>query len=166
MGEVLRYGKTHVLCSEKPVANTPPELGRYHDFLREAARQGIDITTCLPRIMDAPYRELKQLLDILMKEYGEIIHIKHTFGLQKNDTIASTGRDHLAHEISLILFLLEGYTAGTSVSYETGAADFADSPTHYMARGRVGSVGFEVGGSRRTELSEGVELILSGGKHG
>lgn len=161
MAEILKYGQTHVICSEKPVANNAWELHRYHDLSRQAAQLGIHITTCLPRIMDAPYMEFKALLKGFIQKHGAITHIKHTFGFQKNDSIVSTGRDHLAHEISLVLFLLQWHSHGTSVSYETSGDDFMDSPTSYLARWRIGSVWFEVGGNRRAELSETVELTLA-----
>jgi predicted dehydrogenase len=62
LGLLLDRGDIGTICVEKPVATTRTDLSLFQDLKIRAAEQHTHINTCLPRIMDAPYVQLKNMI--------------------------------------------------------------------------------------------------------
>lgn len=156
-----------VICSEKPVATSVEDLGLLVKLQARAIEAGVEITTCLPRLLDEPYMKLIAMMTDLEQEFGELRHVDHSFGFHKDDLTASAGLDHMAHEVSLVMELLSAIgKADEKASY----GEPIDSPQWYHLAGKVGNIGLSIGGNKKlkdnkeevrlTFFKEGVETIV------
>jgi predicted dehydrogenase len=131
---------------EKPLLDEIGDLdmGDLAYALHQAAQAGLVISSCHPRRYDRPYMWLKDTLEQLTEQLGDVCEIQLDFlyhrpskeGLHHGLLI-----DHINHEIDLVHYLL-GHCAFR-------AYKLCDSQVHYAASGsRTDGVSFHFTGSR------------------
>lgn len=146
---------------EKPIGLNNHDYAEFSHLHALAQKKWQIILSCLPRLMDAPYRHLSIMIPELVNLYGKITKISHTFWFHKDTNKGSAGQDHIAHEITAIMKLL-GFTGNIEEAITRIEYDSADK---YMCCWRIADVDFTVGGNKKSpEKYEKVGIEFENGK--
>lgn len=141
----------HIL-DEKPMALNAKDLWRLIELKQEAQRKWIRMTTCLPRITDARYGQLVNMIPGLIAEFWKVTSISHSFTSRNIPKPGSSaGRDHFSHEITMLLKIL-WCSSNTSIHIDKCMNN--DEPNFYFCEWKIGEVTFDVGGEKSGEKNE------------
>lgn len=144
---VVQMGK-HCLV-EKPLVTTIKDLKSLQTILDTADDHDIIITSCHPRRFDPPFVWLKENLDGLMRNLGNVVSFHFDFSYHKPSKDWKQERglllDHVNHEIDLLHYLFGHQEFQTS--------KLIDSFDRYHVTGvREDDIVFEFRGTRRLDL--------------
>jgi predicted dehydrogenase len=152
----VQAGK-HAFC-EKPLCSNKEELVRLAKVLELAQENGLVVTSCHPRRFDTPYVGLKEDLENLKAEFGNVLEVKldftyHEPAAEKRHLHGdSMLQDHMNHEIDYLHFLC-GHSNFT-------AHKLLDEHDRYHAAGvRDDGIIFNFMGTRRLPTRSYAESI-------